>query len=60
MTDRVLRPKEIRQLLGGISKSTLWRWISENQFPRPLKLGERAVGWRESTVEAWLDSRPAA
>ena len=60
MTDRVIRPKELRQLLGGVSKSTLWRWVAKEQFPRPMKLGERAVGWRQSTIDAWLDSRPAA
>jgi hypothetical protein len=26
-------------------------------FPRPLKLGASAVGWRELDVEAWLDER---
>ena len=58
--DRVVRPREVRELLGNISKSTLWRWIAKGQFPRPMKLGERAVGWRQSTLNEWLDSRPAA
>ena len=60
VTDRIIRPKELREILGGVSKSTLWRWISKEQFPRPMKLGERAVGWRQSTINEWLDSRPAA
>ena len=60
MVDRIVRPKEVRELLGNISKSTLWRWIAKERFPRPMKLGERAVGWRQSTINEWLDSRPAA
>ena len=58
--DRIVRPREVRELLGNVSKSTLWRWIAKEQFPRPMKLGERAVGWRQSTINEWLDSRPAA
>jgi prophage regulatory protein len=26
-------------------------------FPRPVRLGVRAVGWRESDIVAWLASR---
>ena len=26
-------------------------------FPKPIRLGKRAVGWRESEVIAWLESR---
>lgn len=60
MTDRIIRPREVRQMLGGIGKSTLWRWVNSGDFPRPIRLGERAVGWKMSTVEEWIRSCPAA
>jgi len=34
--------------------------IGRGEFPAPVKLGARAVGWRRSDIEAWLESRPAA
>ncbi|WP_230463719.1 helix-turn-helix transcriptional regulator [Burkholderia ubonensis] len=56
---------KILRLLGvldavGVSKSTLYAWIAANQFPAPVRLGPRAVGWRESDVSAWLASRQSA
>ncbi len=41
----------------GKSRSQLYRDIEAGKFPAPIKLGERAVGWRQSTIEQWLDSR---
>jgi prophage regulatory protein len=41
----------------GIGRSTLYAWVADGEFPRPVRLGARAVGWRESDVSAWLASR---
>ncbi len=43
--------------LTGLSRSTIYRQIQAGKFPAPIKLGERASGWRQSAIEAWLDSR---
>ena len=42
----------------GLSRSTLYRLIADEQFPRPVRLGLRAVAWRRSDVEAWSEARP--
>ena len=42
----------------GISKATLYRWISDGLFPAPLQIGPRAVRWSERELEEWLASRP--
>jgi prophage regulatory protein len=42
----------------GLSRSTLYRLISDGQFPRPVRLGARAVAWRRSDVDAWSEARP--
>ena len=33
--------------------------MAEGKFPKPVKLGARAVGWVESEVTTWLESRKA-
>jgi prophage regulatory protein len=43
----------------GVSRSTLWSWVREKRFPPPVRLGLRAVGWRESEVDAWIAERVA-
>ena len=56
---RILRRAEVLRSVG-LGKTTLYKLISQGEFPRPLQLGPRAVGWRAEEVEAWLDSRQAA
>ncbi|WP_082543529.1 AlpA family phage regulatory protein [Sphingomonas sp. Leaf339] len=52
----ILRRTELLQLIG-VSRSTLYQWMATGQFPRPLLLGKRAVGWKSEAVADWLSSR---
>ena len=42
----------------GLSRSTLYRLTADERFPRPVRLGPRAVAWRRTDVEAWGEARP--
>ena len=42
----------------GISKTTVYRLIQAGQFPEPIRIGERAVRWREVEIAEWLKGRP--
>ena len=55
--DGMLRRKEVLRVTG-LSRSTLYAMISAGEFPTAVRLGRRAVGWREKDVAAWLESRP--
>ena len=44
----------------GLSRSTIYKKISEGTFPHPVKLGERAVAWDAAAVTAWISDRVAA
>ena len=41
----------------GVSRSTLYQWVSEGRFPPSVPLGARARGWLDSDVTAWIDAR---
>ena len=41
----------------GISKTHLYRLISENKFPRPVKLSERVSVWDAELVDSWLGKK---
>ncbi len=45
------------QKITGLATSTLYRDISLGVFPRPVLLTGRAVAWRLSDVERWIESR---
>ena len=53
----VLRTKDVLNMLG-ISRTALYAWMQEGNFPPNIKLGARAVGWRYADIEAWLAERP--
>lgn len=57
--DRMLRREEVEQRTG-MSRSTIYRLMREGDFPLPQRVGQRAVRWRESELEAWLAARPLA
>ena len=40
------------------SKPTLYKWMRTCGFPKPIRLGLRAVRWHESDVREWLAHRP--
>ena len=56
MSNRVLRRPAV-ETLTGIPRSTLYAKIASGDFPAPIKIGQRAVGWLESEVNDWLSSR---
>ena len=43
----------------GLSRSSLYRLAAAGQFPRPIRLGPRAVGWRADEIAAWIEARTA-
>ena len=55
----ILRTQNVLAIVK-ISRTTLWRWVRSGDFPAPLRLGKRAVGWSRQSVEAWLESRRPA
>lgn len=59
MPDKIFRRPAVQDLTG-LSRSTLYAMIADGRFPAPVKLGTRAVGWREADLNEWLASREAA
>lgn len=51
-----LRPKAVCELLS-ISKATLYRWTDKGHFPKPVKLGVRAVGYNMADIQNFLNDR---
>jgi prophage regulatory protein len=41
----------------GLSKSSLYALIRANDFPAPVRLGPRTVGWIRSEVKQWAAER---
>jgi prophage regulatory protein len=52
----ILRRKQV-ELRTGLARSTIYQYIKDGVFPKPVPLGPRAVGWVESEVSAWITER---
>lgn len=63
--DRFVRRPEVENLTA-LSRSSIYEKLSPHscrydpKFPRPVKIGQRAVAWRLSEVEAWIAGRGKA
>ncbi|KWW37556.1 prophage regulatory protein [Cupriavidus metallidurans] len=53
---KVLRARDIAEMTG-LARPTIYYYVKLGQFPKPIPLGAKAVGWLASEVEAWLDAR---
>lgn len=43
----------------GLSRSSIYALISAGKFPKQIKLSVRSMGFLESEVDAWIESRIA-
>lgn len=56
--NHILRRNDLRPATG-LSPSTIYKMIALGEFPPPVKLGLKAVGWLKSDVDVWLAGRRA-
>jgi len=56
MSVKILRRTEVEQIVG-LSRSTLYAMMAENTFPKPIKLGKRAIGWPDNVIANWIEQR---
>lgn len=54
--DRLIRLHEVCAL-AGVGKTSIY---AIPDFPKRVQLSRRAVGWRLSEVQAWIESRVQA
>jgi len=58
MTDRFIRRPEVEKITG-LSRSTIYAYISSGDFPKPIKIGVQAIAWQESIIQEWVNERIA-
>lgn len=56
MADEIWRLPRVTATIG-MGRSWVYKAVSQGRFPTPVQLGARAIGWKRSDVQAWLDSR---
>ena len=52
MIKKIYRLPEVITITG-LSRSSIYLRVSTDEFPKPVKIGRRAVGWPEESIIAW-------
>lgn len=53
---KIIRLKAVMETTG-LARSTIYKYISLDLFPKPVSLGGRSVGWLDAEVQAWIVSK---
>ncbi len=53
---RLIRLPEVMSRVG-LGRSTIYRWMAEEKFPKPVRLGGHSVAWPENEIEAWISDK---
>ncbi len=56
ITEKILRLPKVKEI-AGFSTSTIYAKVASGDFPKPINLGNRSVGWLQSEIAAWIESR---
>ncbi len=57
--DKLLRLAMVEDQVA-LKRSAIYELMSENKFPKPLKVANRAVRWRQSDIAAWISEQVTA
>lgn len=55
----ILRQKAVETLTGR-SRSSIWRDVRTGSFPKPVRIGQRAIGWFADEIDAYIAALPRA
>ncbi len=51
--NKFLRIKDVQELTS-LGRSTIWLWVKENKFPKPIKVSPKITVWEEEKVLKWM------
>lgn len=57
-TPRLVSTKYVCEVLG-ISRTTLWRWLSDGRFPKPMQLGPMRTVWQPCDIDDFIEKLKA-
>ena len=55
---RLLRLPDVMKTVG-LRRASIYQYVREGRFPKPVRITERSVGWVEAEIQAWIAERIA-
>lgn len=53
---RFIRLNQVKQITG-LSRSSIYQFIANGEFPSQVRIGTRAVAWIASEIQEWTNNR---
>ena len=53
--NRLYRINDVSKMTS-LAKSTIWLWVSQDRFPKPISLSPSVKVWRQSDIDSWVDA----
>ena len=57
--EQLLTIKQVVEITS-FTRPTIYTLMRISDFPRPIKTGLRAVRWKRSDIDHWIETRPTA
>ena len=57
--DRLLRRPEVERITG-LKRTAIYSLAARGLFPSPVRLTAKALAWRETELQKWMEGRPYA
>lgn len=54
--EKLLTRREVEKMVS-LSRSSIYSMMAKGVFPRPIRIGQRAIRFLQSDIYAWLDSK---
>jgi prophage regulatory protein len=51
---KILRITDVKERTG-LGRSTIYKMVAAETFPKPIGLSVKAVGWLESDIQNWIE-----
>lgn len=45
--------------ITGLNRATIYEMVDRGDFPKPAKIGARAIAWPSNEIQSWADERLA-
>lgn len=55
-SNQLLRIQEVSKLTS-LGKSTIWLWVSQGKFPKPITLAPTVKVWRSKELFEWIGNQ---
>ena len=56
-TAQVIQRRPAVEARTGLARSTIYAKMETGDFPKPIKLGARSVGWLAKEIDDWIEGQ---